>query len=455
MELQNQNQTKLSPEYVINLLIRREWLIIIPFFLAIVAGIILAVKLPRVYRASTLILVEPQRVPSNYVQTVIPVGIESRISTISQQILSRTNLEKVIEQFKLYASPGDEKIFMEDKVADMRKRIEVNVTRKQQKDAEAFEIAFKGEKPEQVMQVANALASFFIDENLKAREASAMGTSSFLEDELNSMRARLQELETALKDYRQKHLGALPEQLETNLRVLDRLQVALGEKQKSLRDAKDRFALIEKQISEMQSMIRESSGKDAAPLAIIPELPETKKLWAMKNELEALKAKYTPQHPDVLRQEKKIAALEKEIEEKQKKMAEETSASSSIKTTDPGKQSVSLKNLYQSQFVQYHEVKKDIADLEIDVARINNEIRIYENRVEETPKREQELLTLKRDYENINSTYNSLLQRKLEAEIAVNMEKKQKGEQFRILDAAKYPEKPIWPNMNYLFMMTL
>jgi uncharacterized protein involved in exopolysaccharide biosynthesis len=81
-----------KPEYIIDVLIRRRWLVIIPFCLVMIAGCFLAVHLPKIYEAKTLILVEPQRVPTEYVQSLVSSDIESRINTISQQILSRTNL---------------------------------------------------------------------------------------------------------------------------------------------------------------------------------------------------------------------------------------------------------------------------------------------------------------------------------------------------------------------------
>jgi uncharacterized protein involved in exopolysaccharide biosynthesis len=128
---------------------------IIPFCLAMIVGIILVFTLPRIYQSSTLILVRPQRVPEKYVSSIVDSDIESRINTISQQILSRTNLENVIKQFNLFSGPGQEKMFMEDKIAGLRGRIEIDVARTHRKDADAFSISFNGTDPQQVMRVAN------------------------------------------------------------------------------------------------------------------------------------------------------------------------------------------------------------------------------------------------------------------------------------------------------------
>ncbi|MBW1821780.1 MAG: protein GumC, partial [Deltaproteobacteria bacterium] len=206
----------IKPEIIIEIILRQRWYIIIPFCLSMMIGIYYALTLPKVYSATTLILLQPQRVPTNYVQSIVSVDLDSRINTLSQQILSRTNLEKIINEFKLYSGPNSGNMFMEDKIGSMRKRIIVDVTRNR-RNTNAFSISFKGKDPEKTMRVTNALANYFIDENLKNREAQAIGTSDFLDDELSTMRKRLEEVEQALKNYREAYMGGLPEQLESNL----------------------------------------------------------------------------------------------------------------------------------------------------------------------------------------------------------------------------------------------
>ena len=438
----------ITPQYILNTILRRHWLIIISLLPALGIGIYLSIMLPKKYEARTLILVQPQRVPTSYVKSVVSIGIESRISTISQQIMSRTNLEKIIDQFKLFSEPEHENMFLEDKIDNMRKRISVEVTNRRG-GADAFSISFKGSDQRKVMQVANTLATYFIDENLKAREAHAVGTSDFLKDELVTMKGRLEQLETALKNYREQHMGALPEQLETNLRVLDRLQVQLSEKKQSLRSLKEQLTLAQRQMSEAQAVQNLQSPLLMDDLmAGVDE--KSSELENMNKQLEVFRTRYTDQHPDVVRLKKMISTLEEKIQQEPAEPTDQPGTNPEQTETV-----VPAFNFQEIQEAQSLTLKKEIHTLEAEIGKLNNAIQIYEARVEETPKREQELLSLNRDYNNINSTYNSLLQRKLESEIAVNMEKKQKGEQFRILDSAKLPEKPISPNMHFLFLATL
>jgi len=177
-----QQESQLDIGYYVNLVLHRRWFVIIPFFMALIVGIILAVVLPKKFQAETLILIEPQRVPDNYVQAIVSSDLEARISTISEMIMSRTNLLKIIENFSLFSGPQNADMFLDDKIEIMRKRTTVNiVSDKRNRMANAFKIAFEGEEPRKVMQVVNAMATLVIDQNLKSRESQATGTVEFLE----------------------------------------------------------------------------------------------------------------------------------------------------------------------------------------------------------------------------------------------------------------------------------
>jgi uncharacterized protein involved in exopolysaccharide biosynthesis len=185
---------KLKPELVLEIILRRHWFIIIPFCIAMLAGIYLVIKTPRLYESKTVILVQAQKVPTSIVQDIVTSDLNARISTLSQQILSRSNLEKIIKDFDLYSGPGGKKMFLEEKVKDLEKRISVKVTQGEDRNTDSFSISYRGSDPEKVMRVTSSLASSFIDENLKSRESQAEGTNTFLEDELETMRKRLAEI---------------------------------------------------------------------------------------------------------------------------------------------------------------------------------------------------------------------------------------------------------------------
>lgn len=415
--------------YYLDMARRRKWWIIIPFLLTFLGGMAYALIAPKVFEAQTLILVQPQKVPEDYVRAIVSTSVEDRLKTITQQVTSRTNLEKIIEEYNLY----DEQNLnsnMDLLIAGIRKRISIDVSRggRRGDEASAFAISFRGRDPNKVMQVTNALASNFIEENLKIRESQAIGTSSFLSDELASVELRLKKKEAELKQYRERYMGGLPEQLQTNLSILERLQNQLEQQTNSLRDAENRKVLVDSQIAE---------ARKGAPVTTVGtgQQGEVRDLPSLKNELASLQAKYTENHPDIVR----LKGMIERLEEKQQG---EGSSMSPLRVD-------------QILLRQRQDLQVEVAGLKEEVLKTQSQIRWYETKVEDTPKREQELLTQNRDYQNLKDLYDSLLNRKLEAEIAVSLERKQKGEQFRILDPAKIPQVPIKPDLRMIALLTL
>ena len=426
----------------------------IPLVVSSIAGIYLCLTTPRLYVAKTSILVEAQRVPTNFVKSLVSIDLSERISTISQQIMSRTNLEKIIKQFNLYSGPEHREMYMEDKVNGLRRRISVNVGRSR-RGTNTFSISFKGDDPEKVMRIANTLATYFIDENLKVREEQAIGTSSFLDDELVMMRRKLESVEDALNKYRKEHIGELPEQLDSNLRVLDRVQLSLSEKELALREARSRLTAMDKAIKAAQKSSRATTpslngsidlGGDGDEVS-----EEATQLETLKQQLALAQTRYTERHPDVIKLKRIIAGLEARLREQaDQPVKNQIPKNGRMSNNSQENKKVDLKQLSERELLE-----GEIRNLEKEVLELQDKIKVYSARVENTPKREQELLSLNRDYGNIQKQYSSLLSRKLEAEIAVNMERKQKGEQFRILDPARLPQKPSEPDLKKFFLMAV
>lgn len=439
--------TRLDVRYFLNLLLRFRWVLIAPFCLAMLVGIYLAATLPRAYRSEATILVEPQSVPDKYVHATVPVEIDARIASLAQQILSSSNLMDLIERFKLFSDSGDQAFVLEEKVEKMRSRLRVRIAdeelgkgKRVGSKASAFTISYEDSDPRKVYQVVNSMATFVIDQNLKMRESSAFGTSDFLSSELTKMRARLEEVEKTLEEYRRMNMGELPEQLPSNLAILERLQQQMSQSHQSLRDEKNRLLIVENQLKFAQ---QSSAPETVSALPSADGGPKT--LEGLKQQLTEYQTKYTDNHPDVLVLKKKIEALEKELAE--------GGGAPAPQAVKPAPGSVRSRPSMEAELLgQQQAILRNIQAIEAEIVKIQAQIEHYQKRVENTPKREQELLLLKRDYDNIKSTYSSVLNRKLEADIALNMEKTQKGEQFRILDPPRMAEKPISPNLKMILM---
>jgi polysaccharide chain length determinant protein (PEP-CTERM system associated) len=437
MELQGKSQIQI--EDYIEIILRRKWFIIIPFILSII-GIILALILsPPMYKSSTLILVEPQKISEAYIRPTVIIDIRDRLNTITQQVLSRTRLESVIKEFDLYHNKR-ERPNMDEIVGLMRKNVELNLKGDAKgKGLNSFEISYMGYDPETVMHVTNRLASLFIEENLNVREQQAEGTTEFLDSQLQNLKASLEKEEAGIKAFKEKYMGELPSQLETNLRTLDRHQLEIQSTSDILRGAEDRKLLLEKQLSEINPGISVSGG-------VVTSIdPMRSRLATLQAELSGLSATYTDKYPEIVRIKNEISEIEKEL---QRGKPTEKGTDSTQKT-----QPYSNNPLYTTSYNQLMDINADIKNLKEKQKEIAKSIAIFQGRVERIPTREQQSAALERDYGNIRGNYQNLLNKKLDAQLAENLEKRQKGEQFRILDPANLPSKPFTPDTKKIILL--
>ena len=453
--------------------LRRVWFFIIPFAVLMVGTGFYILMVPKEYKATTLIQVTPQKVPTDYVRPTVTSGIEERLQSIGQEIMSRTRLEQIIKGLNLY--PEELKSSkMEGIVAMMQKKIEVQI---KGRDSGYFNISYIGKDPQIVTQVTNKLASLFIEENLKLREQQAQGTSEFLSSELKATKVKLEEQEKIVSDFKKKSLGELPEQRDANLRLLDGFQAQYQRIGDSMRAAQDRKLMLEKQLAEIQALFAEENRPVEEEAAeeeeqASPPLPQEIKLAQLKNNLEDLQMKYTGKHPDLLIIKKKIAELEKEVEqaklarEEGKKAEAQQALSSPNKMTRTGAPKGKKKEKSRVKDVRFdprlREVNerllatdKEMERLKEEDAKVKAQIARYQERIEKTFAREQDMAILTRDYENTREAYSSLLKKSQEAQQAENLERRQKGEQFKILDPARVPEIPYTPDIPKVLLIGL
>lgn len=421
---------------------RRKWMIIIPIIIGISFGKIISYSFPNaVYRSTTLIIVEQQQVPESYVRSTDITSIERRLSTINQQIMSRSNLENIIHDNNLYQNDklqislnpliwiGFKKttsLTKEEIVEQMRNDIEVKILDRRDGAGAAFSISYTGSDPVVTMKVTNAIASLYIEGNLKIREQYAEGTAEFLASELEKAKEELEKQENAVRTFREVSMGKLPEQLDSNLRTLDRLQIELQSINSSLRTAEDRKSTLEEQLNLLKN---QTTYQPILPSPLQVELDN------LKRELGTLLSVYKENYPDVLITKNRIRDLEEltaNERDKDKKTKNNTAIQSNPRIIEINS------NL---SAVDY-----EITSLKEREVYIRKEMNKFEKRVEGTPASEQKVINLRRDYDISLRNYQALLEKKLSARLAENLEKRQKSERFRILDSANLPEKPYKQN---------
>lgn len=420
-------------ETALEILKRRQWLAIITFCGVMAVAVGLAIFLPSVYTASALILVERQQVPEAYVKPTVTTGVESRVQTIRQEILSQSRLEGLIKKFDLYPALRKQ-VPMEEVVERMRKDIALDIRSMEQKGPNrsmvAFTISYTGRHPEKVRSVTNALASFFIEENLKVRERQASSTTEFLQAQLDEVKKKLESQEKAVSQYKERYMGELPQQQEANLKTLARLQEQMARAVDGQVKVQAQYAALVKQIEEASSP---AGGRDAIAARVAK----------LNQALTELQTRFSDKYPDIVQIKQEIALLEEQMA---KADGEEMKKLRLVAEKSP--YGLKLRE-------ELRKVDVEAKALTSEVEHLKRTTATYQRRVENAPRREQELSILTRDYETTRELYTSLLKRLDEARLAESMEQRQKGEQFKLLDAATLPETPTGPNRLRLLLIGL
>lgn len=427
-----------------SVILRRRLVVVGIIIVSVLLAAVLCLVLPKSYRSSTLILIENAKIPEDYVKGLVGASVEERLTMLQQQVLSRTLLGQIVEEFNLYnANSGPEGL---DRMIDgLRKEIRVETVgtvTNRGKTVEAFTVSFAHEDPMTAMKVTAKIASLYIEENLKVREQMVTGVSAFLEQELNSAKAALEAQEQAIGKFKTKHIGLLPEQMEANLRALDRLQVDLNATDELFNKQSDRLSLVEKSIKEYESSGSTQTGPNATHTSVDPLILRLRELEKL---LTTLQAEYKESYPDIGHTKQEIAAIKRQLVAKYGDPSEEKDAEAA-KTYDPY-----LRELLR----QRSELRLELTSVKERRRKLAEHIKAFENRVEQTPSREQELMILIRDYQNMQKNYQALLDKRLNAHVAENLEKRQKGEQFRVLDPANLPTRPEKPNRLMIMLLGL
>lgn len=409
---------------------RRPLWVIVPVLLGLAAAWGALHLMTPIYRASTLVMVEKQKVPADYVKATVTSGMEERLSTIEQQITNRSNLERIVQEMELYpelrtAEPGE--------VEKVVRVARANLTVAKKGDS-VFTIYFKDPDPVKAANTANRVAELFILENLKLRENQAQGTSTFLEAELEQTKQKLEEQEAKIAAFKSLYMGQLPEQRDTNLQAVGQLQDKLEINMDALDKAETRKIILQRELAELSRPIQLPQAQmPAAPSG--PRAPT--RLEQLQAQLAELRSRYTAQHPDVIRLESEIEQVRK-IESGQQIEVSEAPAMPPPQTFTPRADPRLL--------AQIETVDMEIRSLHAERARILSDIGNTQVRLENVPRVEQQLLSLTRDYDNIQRSYESLLAKRIDAKLAENLEKSRQSEQFNILEKAIPPADPYSPN---------
>jgi succinoglycan biosynthesis transport protein ExoP len=437
---------ELSPLSLARMLWKSKTLIgLVWIFLCLLSAAVVY-SIPATYKAEAVILVDSQKVPERYVASTVNTDIQDRLATISQQILATSRLQRIIDSNHLYEreKPG---LSQEEIVEMMRKDTKITLERSWgQEHTSAFRIAYQGRDPATVSNVANQIGNLFIEENLRTRENHAEGTSAFIEEQLQQARKTLGALEAEVESYKLKHKGELPEQESSLAASLSRLQIELQGNQDAINRAGQSKALLTSSLSMAEStakvLERTVTVRNSAQATAAGGAGAVGNSTVLQAELDALRSRYTNDHPDVQRLEKLVA---------QARLSEKTAGQDPPPAGNPNQAEASPDLLQQRERIASLRTELTLANRELEFRNserkdILGKIAALQARMDSLPVREQELTALSRDYEIAKANYKSLLDKRIAADMATDLERRQQGERFTMIDPAQPPTKPFAPD---------
>jgi succinoglycan biosynthesis transport protein ExoP len=475
-----QKSQLIRPEFLPLSLIRALWkqrfiLLAIAAVLSI-AGVAVVFRLPPLYRATALIVVDSQKVPEKYVTSTVSGDAGDRLNNVTQEILTSKQLLSIISEFHLYEREL-KKLSQEEVFTLMRER---DISIKADKSSGgtrlgSFRVSYVAPNGVVAAGVANRIAGLFIQQNLRNREIHSEDTLEFLDSQLRTAKKTLDELEIAVSQYKLQHNGELPQQEAALLGSLSRLQTELQGNQDALNRAQQTKLSAESALMVAESSVAALSAATQAPVVVNPSpgggaervvtvpVPRRRHSDDLRAQIATLRMRYTEEYPDVKRLRAELAeTLKREEKEDAEAAAAAEREAKSLKAEANGQQPAApppqrevlppspdlllARERRETLRAQLRNANEEIAARTVERKRIVQDIDTLEKRLNNLPVREQQMAALTRDYNISKLNYTNLLDKKIEAARSADLERRQQGERFTLIEPATVPPKPFKPN---------
>ena len=431
---------ELSMDDYLAMLRRRLKVILIPALLAPLVGFLISYAFPAKYTAQSLVLVEEQKVPEGYVKPVVTEDLMQRIATVEQRVLTQSRLKPMIDNLKLAKSGNIDEV-----VEEIRANVSIQpvvtdlnaaAAKKPKKPGQGnevpgFTVNFTASSPQQAQAICEAITSLMIEENLKSREQVAQSTTEFLTRQLDEKKKDLDDQDRKLATFKRQYMGQLPSDVDNNLKLLMAMNSQLDANTQSLNRAQQDKAYTESLLAQ-QLTTWKSSQSSTNPQTLEQQLS------TLQSQLLQLQARYTEDHPDVIKTKSDIAEVKKRLAE--------VNTASTTATPNNDKASASEPAEIRQLRLQIHQYEGVIEQTTRDQKRLQGQIGLYQSRMALSPGIEEQYKQLTRDYDTALKSYQDLLAKKGDSEMATDMERRQQGEQMRLLNQASLPDSPSFPN---------
>ncbi len=471
---------------------RRKTAFIITFLILLPLAIAPAIFIPSVYKSETTILIDRQEIPTELVETTVTGFVNERIEGLTKRLLTLDNLWEIIEKHNLYRElrNSDEDPYRISSI--MRENITVKNVEIEATDpilfrsgtrTIAFTISFEGSNPKDVKLVTEELATLYINENKRFRSEHAKEVSKFLESEGQRLSEEISNLETKLADFKQDQRDNLPEHMDLNIQLFEKTEGEIVVTRGQINELQDTVAALQAEIAitKTHEDVVDSTGNRV--------LMGDERLSLLTAEYIRLSARYSPQHPDLIKLRReieslggesdtsgvttlinKLTSLKSELSEAKRKYSndhpEVVGIQRSIAAVEKGLQTASSGSRssvttasapdnprYVSLKTQINAALGNLSTERARLVQLNEKLEQYEQRLFQTPVVERDYKLLTRDYENARSKYNEIKDKQLEARLAEELEASSKGERLSVVQPAHLPRKPERPNRKALAIL--
>ena len=420
---------------------RRIKVILIPALLAPLAGFLVSYVFPAKYTSQSLILVEAPKIPDAVVQQVFTEDLTQHITTIQQRVLSPSRLRPMVERLGL-AKGGQNH---EDVVTNIQLNMQIQpvVTDLSQigsggrkkpgsNPVPGFYVNYTASTAREAQQICTDLTSMILEEDLKSRQDASQGTTDFLTKQVADAKQNLDDLDKKLAAFKNQHMGQLPGDEDGNMKILMGLNSQLDANTQNLNRATQDKSYTESLLAQ-QLATWKTSQSASNPQTLQQQLSQ------LQTQLIDLEARYTPDHPDVIK-------TRADVEQVKKKLKEINDASATGTDVANDKGSGSEPPEIRQLRLQIHQYQDLIAQATRDQKKLQQEIAVYQSRVSSSPAIEGEYKELARDYDNAQKVYQDDLAKQSTSKMATQAQQQQQGEQMALLDPATLPDSPSFPN---------
>jgi polysaccharide chain length determinant protein (PEP-CTERM system associated) len=421
----------LKVEDYLDILKRRWWIIVIPAIILPILAVAATYFITPLYVSSTLVLIDQQKVPSEFVKPVVAEALDSRLAYMTEQIMSRSSIQPIVEKYNLHAN---QRLSMDARIELARKDLKIDAIQSEIARANGlpgFRIAFTANDPQTAQQVCAEITSLFTRQNVKTREADAESTTSFLKEQLDAAKRNLDDQDAKVAAFQRQYFGMLPADEGNNVNIMSSLNSRLDATTQAIQ-------ALEQNRSVGEALLAQQVQPPAAP---IPAAQSPQIRQREIDELEVQKAdllsRYTADYPEVKSVNRKIEDLRSELAKQAAAPAPVVPAAPAVNRPDPTSV-VTLRAQLRGIDVQIQAKQKEQDELK-------RQIQGYEGRIQSSPQVEAQFKELTRDYDTAQTFYNTLLEKMNQSQMTTDLEHRQGGETFTLLDAANLPTDPTFP----------